>query len=76
MGPDVRASSSSSRASQHLTPEEECEALLNALVPIAERMLSKYRVKDKQDAVDVRLDHVSGYSVKVLLTYAFSKRGV
>jgi hypothetical protein len=31
--------------------------------------------KDKQDAVEVRLDHVSGYSVKVLLPYAFSKEG-
>ena len=31
--------------------------------------------KDKQDAIEVRLDHVSGYSVKVLFPYAFSSKG-
>jgi hypothetical protein len=133
------AASSSSSASQHMTPKEECEALMNALVPFAEQLLSKRREfypfggtmsidgkispgatftgderpdsqslidllekgyrdgakrhlykataiivdvrtippgkKDKQDAVEVRLDHVSGYSVKVLLPYAFSRDG-
>jgi hypothetical protein len=133
------ASSSSSIASQNLTPKEECEALMNALVPLAEQLLSKHREfypfggtmsvdgkialgasnagkqhpdsqslidvleqgfrdgakrhlykataiivnvrtippgkTDKQDAVEVRLDHVSGYSVRVLLPYAFSKGG-
>ena len=31
--------------------------------------------KDKQDAVAVRLDHVSGYSVSVLFPYSFSQSG-
>jgi hypothetical protein len=133
------ASASHSSASQHMTPKEECEALMNALVPVAEQLLSKYREfypfggtmsvdgkiapsagytgeehpdsqalidvlekafrdgakrqlykataivvdvrtippgkKDKQDAVEFRLDHVSGYSVRVLLPYAFSQGG-
>jgi len=30
---------------------------------------------EKQDAIEVRLDHVSGYSVKVLFSYAFSPKG-
>ena len=131
--------SSSDGASQQMTPKEECEALMNALVPFAEQMLSKHREfypfggtmsvdgkiaqsasytgeehppsqrlidllekgfrdgakrhlykataividvrtippgkKEKQDAVEVRLDHVSGYSVKMLFPYAFSPKG-
>ena len=31
--------------------------------------------KEKQDAVEVRLDHVSGYSVRVVFPYAFSPQG-
>jgi len=31
--------------------------------------------KEKQDAVEVRLDHVSGYSVKVIFPYVFSSKG-
>jgi hypothetical protein len=31
--------------------------------------------KEKQDAVEVRLDHVSGYSVKVIFPYTFSSKG-
>ena len=131
--------SSSGGANQQMTPKEECEALMNALVPFAEQMLSKHREfypfgatmsidgkiarsasyageehpasqllidlleegfrdgaqrhlftataivvdvrtippgkKKKQDAVEVRLDHVSDYSVKVLFPYAFSPKG-
>ena len=126
-------------ASQQVIPKEECEALMNALVPFAQQQLSEYRElypfggtmsvdgtiaqsasstgeerpasqpliellekgfrdgakrrlykataivvdvrtippgkKDKQDAIEVRLDHVSGYSVKVLFPYAFSSKG-
>jgi len=122
-----------------MTPKEECEALMNALVPFAQQMLSKnhefypfggtmsvdgkiaqsasytgeehpasqplidllekgfrdgakrhlYKATsivvdvrtippgkmDKQDAVEVRLDHVSGYSVRVLFPYTFSPKG-
>jgi hypothetical protein len=130
---------SSSGATQPMTPKEECEVLMNALVPFAQQQLSKHhefypfggtmsvdgtiarsasatgeehpasqpliemleqgfrdgakrrlykataivvdvRVippgkKDKQDAVEVRLDHVSGYSVRVVFPYAFSQAG-
>lgn len=31
--------------------------------------------KEKRDAVEVRLDHVSGYSVKVVFPYVFSSKG-
>jgi hypothetical protein len=122
-----------------MTPKEECEALMNALVPFAQQMLSKHHEfypfggtmsvdgkiaqsasttgeehpasqplidlleegfrdgakrhlykataivvdvrtlppgkKEKQDAVEVRLDHVSGYSARVLFPYAFSPKG-
>jgi hypothetical protein len=131
--------SSSGGASQQMTPKEECEALMNALVPFAQQQLSKHREfypfggtmsvdgkiaqsasstgeehpasqplidllekgfrdgakrhlykataivvdvrtippgkKEKQDAIEVRLDHVSGYSVRVLFPYAFSPKG-
>jgi hypothetical protein len=134
MGP-----SSISGAGKQMTPKEECEALMNALVPFAQQMLSKHREfypfggtmsvegkiaqtasstgeehaasqplidllekgfrdgakrhlykatailvdvrttppgkKEKQDAVEVRLDHVSGYSVRVVFPYAFSPKG-
>ncbi len=132
-------SPSSSGSSQHMTPKEECETLMNALVPLAEQLLSKYREfypfggtmsvdgkielgashtgdehpnsqslielleqgfrdgakrhlykataiivdvrtippgkKERWDAVEVRLDHASGYSVKVVFPYAFSRDG-
>jgi len=122
-----------------MTPKEECEALMNALVPVAQQMLAKYREfypfggtmavdgkiaqaassigeehpasqalidmlekgfrdgakrhlykatailvdvrtvppgkKEEQDAVEVRLDHVSGYSVRVVFPYTFSAKG-
>ena len=124
---------------QKMTPKEECEELMNALVPFAQQMLSKHREflpfggtmsvdgkiansmsstgeerptsqalidlledgfregakkrlykataivvdiltippgkKTKQDAIEVRLDHVSGLSVKVIIPYAFSAKG-
>lgn len=31
--------------------------------------------KEKQDAVEVRLDHVSGYTVRVVFPYALSPKG-
>jgi hypothetical protein len=132
--------SSSGGVGQQMTPKEECEALMNALLPFAEQTLSKYREfypfggtmsvdgkiaqsasftgeehpasqplielleqgfrdgakrilykataivvdvrtippgkKEKQDAVEVRLDHVSGYTVRVLFPYSFSPKGV
>jgi hypothetical protein len=122
-----------------MTPKEECEALMNSLLPFAKELLSKRREfypfggtlsvddkivhsmsstgeehplsqplidlleagfrdgakrhlykataividirtippgkKEKQDAVEVRLDHVSGYSVRVVFPYAFSPKG-
>jgi hypothetical protein len=131
--------SSSVLAGKQMTPKEECEELLNAVLPFAQQMLTKYREfypfgstmsidgtisqtasstgeerpasqplidllergfrdaakrrqlkataivvdvrtippgkKEKQDAVEVRLDHVSGYSVKVIVPYTFSSKG-
>ncbi len=135
----VLGSSSISGASDHMTPKEECEALMSVLVPFAQQMLSKHREFypfggtmsvegkivqtasstgeahpalaaagrsaregisgwgeatpvqsdrdshrrptvppgkiEKQDALEVRLDHVSGYSVMVVFPYAFSLKG-
>ena len=126
-------------AGKPVSPKEECEDLMNAVVPFAQQMLAKYREfypfggtmamdgkiaqvssgtgeehpasqplidlleagfregakrkqfkataivvdirtippgkKAKQDAVEVRLDHVSGYSIRVIFPYAFSLKG-
>jgi hypothetical protein len=131
--------SSNGLAGNQMTPKEECEELMNSVLPFAEQMLTKYREfypfggtmsidgkithtasstgeehpalqplidlleqgfrdgamrrqlkataivvdirtippgkKEKQDAVEIRLDHVSGYSVKVIFPYRFSAEG-
>jgi hypothetical protein len=122
-----------------MTPKEECEVLMNALMPFAQKMLAKNRAflpfgasmsatgqvaaamgaptnehadanelistleqgfRDgakkgqlkatgiavdikivppgktaKQDAVEIRLDHRAGYSVRVIFPYSFSDKG-
>jgi len=139
IGSFLAACAGSLGAEQQKTPKEECEALMTALLPVAQQMLSKHRefypyggtmspdggiahtagytgterppsqavvellekafqhgakrgaykatalVLDvrttppgktaKQDAVQVRLDHASGYSVIVLFPYAFAANG-